>query len=102
MIRRPPRSTLFPYTTLFRSMLEVGAKNGAVAPLSLRRVAPAQAENLGVSLSLEPEALAGWMKIEFADADRFEREGKRKEAKAFEAGLPLLDGEQTILAIAVR
>src|SRR5256885_9494888 len=25
MIRRPPRSTLFPYTTLFRSLLDVGA-----------------------------------------------------------------------------
>src|SRR2546429_10004522 len=25
MIRRPPRSTLFPYTTLFRSLLEVAA-----------------------------------------------------------------------------
>src|SRR5260370_15528294 len=24
MIRRPPRSTLFPYTTLFRSVFEVG------------------------------------------------------------------------------
>src|SRR3712207_7041803 len=24
MIRRPPRSTLFPYTTLFRSMTDVG------------------------------------------------------------------------------
>src|SRR5258708_30703190 len=24
MIRRPPRSTLFPYTTLFRSLLESG------------------------------------------------------------------------------
>src|SRR3712207_8542592 len=24
MIRRPPRSTLFPYTTLFRSLLPVG------------------------------------------------------------------------------
>src|SRR5438132_13349734 len=24
MIRRPPRSTLFPYTTLFRSVLRVG------------------------------------------------------------------------------
>src|SRR5256886_14988806 len=24
MIRRPPRSTLFPYTTLFRSLYEVG------------------------------------------------------------------------------
>src|SRR3712207_9404519 len=25
MIRRPPRSTLFPYTTLFRSRIHVGA-----------------------------------------------------------------------------
>src|SRR2546422_5722137 len=25
MIRRPPRSTLFPYTTLFRSRLDIGA-----------------------------------------------------------------------------
>src|SRR3712207_8994003 len=27
MIRRPPRSTLFPYTTLFRSEREVGHRN---------------------------------------------------------------------------
>src|SRR5438874_4078822 len=27
MIRRPPRSTLFPYTTLFRSLLRVRAHN---------------------------------------------------------------------------
>src|SRR5256885_11001655 len=26
MIRRPPRSTLFPYTTLFRSLLDVDAQ----------------------------------------------------------------------------
>src|SRR5947207_3516876 len=26
MIRRPPRSTLFPYTTLFRSQIEAGKK----------------------------------------------------------------------------
>src|SRR2546430_7506396 len=25
MIRRPPRSTLFPYTTLFRSLVEIAA-----------------------------------------------------------------------------
>src|SRR3712207_7904730 len=34
MIRRPPRSTLFPYTTLFRSradLLGVGARQGAAA-----------------------------------------------------------------------
>src|SRR2546429_7648262 len=28
MIRRPPRSTLFPYTTLFRSVLVFGAVRG--------------------------------------------------------------------------
>src|SRR2546427_4711757 len=28
MIRRPPRSTLFPYTTLFRSMTCLDASNG--------------------------------------------------------------------------
>src|SRR3712207_6884183 len=27
MIRRPPRSTLFPYTTLFRSILSTGTLN---------------------------------------------------------------------------
>src|SRR3712207_7925909 len=30
MIRRPPRSTLFPYTTLFRSDLDCGREVGAV------------------------------------------------------------------------
>src|SRR2546426_4803062 len=28
MIRRPPRSTLFPYTTLFRSCIPVGPRGG--------------------------------------------------------------------------
>src|SRR5260221_7526931 len=32
MIRRPPRSTLFPYTTLFRSDLGIG-KQGPAGPL---------------------------------------------------------------------
>src|SRR3712207_7392198 len=30
MIRRPPRSTLFPYTTLFRSVEELGATDELV------------------------------------------------------------------------
>src|SRR5256885_4061071 len=30
MIRRPPRSTLFPYTTLFRSLDRLGDRAGAV------------------------------------------------------------------------
>src|SRR5260370_4507207 len=41
MIRRPPRSTLFPYTTLFRSIcrapIAAGAIPGCPASLSLAR-----------------------------------------------------------------
>ena len=32
MIRRPPRSTLFPYTTLFRSWLSDAGESGAAEP----------------------------------------------------------------------
>src|SRR3712207_7955099 len=31
MIRRPPRSTLFPYTTLFRSPIPINIENGIAA-----------------------------------------------------------------------
>src|SRR3712207_7539967 len=42
MIRRPPRSTLFPYTTLFRS----GA-DGSARPWSIQRAGAGQATNPG-------------------------------------------------------
>src|SRR5260370_21588801 len=35
MIRRPPRSTLFPYTTLFRSLATLLADRGAWQPARL-------------------------------------------------------------------
>src|SRR2546425_3678134 len=37
MIRRPPRSTLFPYTTLFRSLITVLARLGIVSARLLAR-----------------------------------------------------------------
>src|SRR3712207_6895226 len=43
MIRRPPRSTLFPYTTLFRSQDHVGVRLGQVEDL-LHRLAEPDAE----------------------------------------------------------
>src|SRR5258708_29692146 len=36
MIRRPPRSTLFPYTTLFRSRVSAGAGASKASRLRLR------------------------------------------------------------------
>src|SRR5258706_7751863 len=47
MIRRPPRSTLFPYTTLFRSITYASRENG-------RRKAE---RSLAVSASVFPEAI---------------------------------------------
>src|SRR3712207_8207767 len=44
MIRRPPRSTLFPYTTLFRSVRLVDHEEGDLAPEEdLEEVAVAEA-----------------------------------------------------------
>src|SRR2546429_2916653 len=44
MIRRPPRSTLFPYTTLFRSMRRIG---GVAVALALFGAAPLAAQYFG-------------------------------------------------------
>src|SRR2546430_12355811 len=44
MLRRPPRSTLFPYTTLFRSMSGVGVISRIASPSpSSASVIPSQA-----------------------------------------------------------
>src|SRR3712207_6900066 len=43
MIRRPPRSTLFPYTTLFRSLL-------ADVPIGTPRVVGQQRKDLAISV----------------------------------------------------
>src|SRR3712207_8465206 len=42
MIRRPPRSTLFPYTTLFRSRLRVAAGDEGLGQLAAGRQPPAR------------------------------------------------------------
>src|SRR3712207_9542352 len=48
MIRRPPRSTLFPYTTLFRSGGGRGAESG---PTSLPCPVPCGVGGVGVSVT---------------------------------------------------
>src|SRR2546430_14484500 len=45
MIRRPPRSTLFPYTTLFRSRQAIGGGRGEVAQRLMIAVLPSAEED---------------------------------------------------------
>src|SRR5258705_6786290 len=58
MIRRPPRSTLFPYTTLFRSVVFIGwgAIGSRVGDLLAKREAPV--EIAGIATIDEPAARA--------------------------------------------
>src|SRR5260370_20543544 len=53
MIRRPPRSTLFPYTTLFRSIINTIAGNNAIIPggISLGAAPPSTPANPTLTLT---------------------------------------------------
>src|SRR3712207_8876095 len=51
MIRRPPRSTLFPYTTLFRS-----SRGGRARSATARRVAARRARRLGARGETAPDS----------------------------------------------
>src|SRR2546429_4789864 len=52
MIRRPPRSTLFPYTTLFRSRMATGGKS--VARAGTAALTPGDGVLLGVEDASAP------------------------------------------------
>src|SRR3712207_8806354 len=52
MIRRPPRSTLFPYTTLFRSEQRVPPERGRLA--GRRQLLGADVLRLGARLAVAP------------------------------------------------
>src|SRR2546422_7630257 len=62
MIRRPPRSTLFPYTTLFRSLREPHLARDAQIELTdfvVRAVEQIQKARLGAGRSLHAAELEG-------------------------------------------
>src|SRR3712207_8590265 len=64
MIRRPPRSTLFPYTTLFRSALTAGA----AAARAGQHPDDLVADLLGVGVEVQEDA--GGDALVLADQDR--------------------------------
>src|SRR2546422_9568845 len=59
MIRRPPRSTLFPYTTLFRShVVHVTSMGQSDTPLLLQLIAGARAHGVDVTTEAYPYTAA--------------------------------------------
>src|SRR3712207_9306408 len=77
MIRRPPRSTLFPYTTLFRSAAIDSPRLGFVADFSstMHSMSPTILRKLG-RMGLGAEELARLQEIWATDADIKARHGQ--------------------------
>src|SRR2546430_11506146 len=71
MIRRPPRSTLFPYTTLFRSAgestLHIVSEDEVVA---FRMLVPERNEICGIEIVSRPFALNGYWSLSVGRDDK--------------------------------
>src|SRR3712207_7501007 len=84
MIRRPPRSTLFPYTTLFRS-----DEGGRQQPgdLELQAVGVLRVEGLGGDVDRRPDERAG-LQQRVADAGQLgERDRKSTRLNSSHANI---------------
>src|SRR5258708_29952312 len=63
MIRRPPRSTLFPYTTLFRSRRPLSFHMSLLLALLRKKLAEFDAQGGDTRLMLTPDQIAEMMRI---------------------------------------
>src|SRR3712207_7257594 len=84
MIRRPPRSTLFPYTTLFRSIL-----SRAHLPAQPRGAAAARVRRALPRALRAPPAPAGAVRARGDAAGRSEEHTSELQSRQY-LGLPLL------------
>src|SRR5689334_24297669 len=78
MIRRPPRSTLFPYTTLFRSSISIAGMRRVSTPRRAMRQAPS-ARN-----TVRSEEHTSELQSQFHLVCRLLLEKKKKEKKETE------------------
>src|SRR3712207_8560505 len=96
MIRRPPRSTLFPYTTLFRSpgvVAAAGVVLGAVVEQTTRRDQPQPPPRQGLDPGREPgkarsEEHTSELQSRQYLVCRLLLEKKQKRARRFRLGRP--------------
>src|SRR5689334_23764361 len=82
MIRRPPRSTLFPYTTLFRSQTTASPSGFGPAAETLRTWNTSSSRSAGLSVSsLRSEEHTSELQSQFHLVCRLLLEKKKKQIK---------------------
>src|SRR3712207_8082035 len=84
MIRRPPRSTLFPYTTPFRSPPGAGGADAVTLLLDVHQVGPGEGRAVRVGVGggqteLVGAVVAGRRRLERHPEGRLGRGGARSE-----------------------
>jgi hypothetical protein len=85
-----------PFETL---LLEIGPSD---SDLPQRRFTAAHIAPYGMALRLNASDTADWMRLQFADAERFEHAGMRRTQQCFSSRLPKLAEGRHVLAIAVK
>src|SRR5256885_6759300 len=90
MIRRPPKSTLFPYTTLFRSVEVPGFFNGG----DVRRLLHHAHQPL---IASRAAAVGAWISIGYVVADRAKPQIRLHVTNCSRQGLGILDRKSTRL-----
>src|SRR5256885_5400726 len=88
MIRRPPRSTLFPYTTLFRSVLSTGSTAKRVQEQAGGQGKGALAEALGRIAELEAELARTRDQLHDAEAENLQRRAERARPDLLQGATP--------------
>src|SRR5689334_24190863 len=84
MIRRPPRSTLFPYTTLFRSPLPIGAllKQANLAPSTSEALRLVEGGGVRIDGAPRSEEHTSELQSQFHLVCRLLLEKKKRPAKS--------------------
>src|SRR3712207_7138258 len=82
MIRRPPRSTLFPYTTLFRSELYVSMLDEAVSALA-GTAADEAPEPVRLDVGVDAYVPGDYVPYEAAKIDRSEEHTSELQSRQY-------------------
>src|SRR3712207_7390295 len=79
MIRRPPRSTLFPYTTLFRSFAETTVRAALAAGLPVRLVPGISLLDAVATVLRRDPMVEGWQMVDAFELARVVEAEPRSE-----------------------